>query len=114
MLILSESQDRCRPNTPRLDVSSMRYAGIVHNVLEELGDKQLFLNQQCSTDISFLLLLLSSMLSIGRQTNKDFVENDSEDVLVFSRNEPLHHLLVVLVETVEEDGLLSSKPRTQR
>ena len=31
----------------------------VLNVLEELGDKQLFLNHQCSTSISFLLLLLS-------------------------------------------------------
>ena len=39
---------------------------------------------------------------------------DSEDVLQFSRNELLHHLLVVLVENVEEDGLLSSKSRTQR
>ena len=39
---------------------------------------------------------------------------DSEDFLLFSRNEPLHPLLVVLVENVEEDGLLSSKLRTQR
>ena len=54
------------------------------------------------------------MLSNDRQTNKDFVEIDSEDVLNFSRIEPLRHLLVVLSESVEEDGLLSSKPRTQR
>ena len=39
---------------------------------------------------------------------------DSEDVLYFSRNEPLHPFLVVLVEIGEEDGLLSSKLRTQR
>ena len=32
----------------------------------------------------------------------------------FSRIEPLRHLLVVLAENVEEDGLLSSEPRTQR
>ena len=54
------------------------------------------------------------MLSNDRQTNKEFVEIDSEDVLQFSRIEPLRHLLVVLSENVEEDGLLSSKPRTQR
>ena len=39
---------------------------------------------------------------------------DSEDFLLFSRNEPLHPLLDVLVENDEEDGLLSSKLRTQR
>ena len=33
MSILSESQDRCRPNIARLDVSSMRYAGIVRVVV---------------------------------------------------------------------------------
>ena len=54
------------------------------------------------------------MLSNDRQTNKEFVEIDSEDVLQLSRIEPLRHLLVVLSENVEEDGLLSSKPRTQR
>ena len=54
------------------------------------------------------------MLSNDRQTNKELVEIDSEDVLYFSRIESLRHLLVVLVENVEEDGLLSSKPRTQR
>ena len=43
----------------------------VLNDLEELGGKQLFLNHQCSTAISFLLLLLlPSMLSIDRQTNE--------------------------------------------
>ena len=39
---------------------------------------------------------------------------DSEDFPLFSRNEPLRHLFVVLFDNVEEDGLLSSKPRTQR
>ena len=33
MLILSESQDQYQPNIPRLDVSSMRYASIVHDVV---------------------------------------------------------------------------------
>ena len=33
MSILSESQDRCRPSIPRLGVSSMRYAGTVHDVV---------------------------------------------------------------------------------
>ena len=54
------------------------------------------------------------MLSNDRQTNKEFVEIDSEDSSKFSRIELLRHLLVVLFENVEEDGLLSSKPRTQR
>ena len=54
--------------------------GRVLNVLEELGNKQLFLKYQCNTDISFLLLLLlPSMLSNDRQTNKVLVEIDSED-----------------------------------
>ena len=44
--------------------------GCVLNVLEELGNTPLFLNYQCSTDISFLVLLkLPSILSIDRQTN---------------------------------------------
>ena len=42
------------------------------------------------------------------------MEIDSEDVLEFSRIEPLRHFLVVFCENVEGDGLLSSKPRTQR
>ena len=55
----------------------------VLNVLEELGDKQLFLNHQCSTGIFFLfLLLLPSMLSIDRQTNEEFVRTDSEDFIL--------------------------------
>ena len=33
MLILSELQDQYQPNIPRLGVSSMRYAGIVHDVV---------------------------------------------------------------------------------
>ena len=48
--------------------------------LKSLGNKQVFLNHQCSTDISFLLLLLlPRMLSNDRQTNKVLVEIDSED-----------------------------------
>ena len=53
------------------------------------------------------------MLSNDRQTNKEFVEIGSEEFL-FSRNEPLRRLLVVLFESVDEDVLLSSKSRTQR
>ena len=33
MSTLSESQDKYRPNIPRLGVSSMRYAGIVHDAV---------------------------------------------------------------------------------
>ena len=33
MLILSELQDQYQPNIPRLDVSSMHCAGIVHDVV---------------------------------------------------------------------------------
>ena len=32
MLILPELQDQHQPNIPRLGVSSMRYAGIMHDV----------------------------------------------------------------------------------
>ena len=32
MLILYESQDQYQPKKPRIDLSSMRYAGIVHDV----------------------------------------------------------------------------------
>ena len=77
----------------------------VLNVLEELGNKQLFLNHQCS-GISFLpFLVLPNMLSICM---------DSEDFLLFSRNEPLHLLLDVLSVSDEEDESLSSTPRTRR
>ena len=34
MSILSKSQDQYRPNIPRLGVSSMHYAGIVHDVVQ--------------------------------------------------------------------------------
>ena len=54
------------------------------------------------------------MPSNDHQTNKELVEIDSEDGSWFSRIELLRHLLVVLSENVEEDGLLSSKSRTQR
>ena len=36
MLILFESQDQYQPKIPGLDVSSMRYAGIVHDVVGTL------------------------------------------------------------------------------
>ena len=80
----------------------------------EHGGKESFLKYQSNTDIFFLiLLLLPSKLSNDHLTNKKFV-NDFEDKFWFSKIELLHHLFVVLVENVEEDGLLPSKPRTQR
>ena len=54
------------------------------------------------------------MLSIDYQTNKEFVRMDSEDFPLFSRNEPLRHLLDVLSVSDEKDESLFSKPRTQR
>ena len=54
------------------------------------------------------------MLSIDCQTNEESARNIYEDVPVSSRIELLRLLLAVLFESVEEDGLLSSKPRTQR
>ena len=86
----------------------------VLNVLEELGDEELFLKYQCSTDIFFFLLLLPSMLPIDRQTNIERVEIDSEENSWFSRVELLRLLLVVLFDSVEEDEWLSSRSRTHR
>ena len=37
---LSESQDQCRPNIPRLDVFSMHCAGIVHSVVHSSQSRQ--------------------------------------------------------------------------
>ena len=54
------------------------------------------------------------MLSIDRQTNEKIVQIDSEDVLSFYRNEPLHLLLNVLSVNDEENESLSSKLRAQR
>ena len=83
--------------------------------LKSSEDKQLFLNRQCSTDISFsLLLLLPNILSIDRQTNEWIVGMDSEDFPLFSRNEQLHLLLDVLTVRDEEDESLSSIPRIRR
>ena len=45
-------------------------------VLEELGDKQLFQKHQYSTDISFLLLLLSN----DHPTINLFLEFDSAEI----------------------------------
>ena len=54
------------------------------------------------------------MLSNDHLPNVVLVEIDSEDNSLSSRIELLRRLLVVFVENVEEDGLLSSKPCTQR
>ena len=73
----------------------------VLNVLEELGDKQLFLKYQCNTDISFLLLLLlPSIISNDRPTTTVLVEIDSEDKSLSSNIELLRRLLIVLFESV--------------
>ena len=53
-------------------------------------------------------------LSNDHQTNKVSVDIDSEDNSQLSRIELLRLLLVVLFESVEADGLLSSKSRTHR
>ena len=80
----------------------------VLNVLQELGNKQLFLNHQYNTGIFFLLLLLlPCILSIEHQTSEQIVGIDSEDLLLFSRNEPLRLLLDAFVVNDEEETLLS-------
>ena len=40
MSILSESQDRCQPNIPRLDVFSMHCADIVHDMVRSSQSRQ--------------------------------------------------------------------------
>ena len=40
MSILSESQDRCRPNIPRRDVFSMHCESIVHDVVRSSQSRQ--------------------------------------------------------------------------
>ena len=40
MSILSEFQDQYQPNIPRIGVSSMRYAGIVHDVVHSSPSRQ--------------------------------------------------------------------------
>ena len=84
----------------------------VLNVLEELGNRELFLKYQCSTDISFLLLLLlPSMPSNDHQTNTVFVEIIPKIILNFPE---LNSSVVFSLYNVEEDWLLSSKSRTKR
>ena len=62
-----------------------------------------------NTDISFLLhLLLPSMLSIDCHTNKEFVKIDSEDDLLISRIQLLHHLLEVDYHDEEEWSVAST------
>ena len=54
------------------------------------------LDHQCSTDISFLLLLLLiSMPSNDHQTNKGFLEIDSENSSQFCRSELFRHLMML-------------------
>ena len=66
----------------------------VVNDLEELGDTELFLKNQYNTDIfSCFFLFLSCCSSNCRQTNDDNTRNESEDCLVFSRFQSLHHFL---------------------
>ena len=80
----------------------------VLNVLEELGDTQLFLKKQYSTGIfSFFLLLLPSMLSTCYQTNEGNARNISEYFLYFSRIERLNLLFDIHVVNDEEDTLSS-------
>ena len=76
--------------------------------LEELGDTELFLKNQNSTEIfCFVLHLLPCSVSTFRQTNYDKTRNDSEDDLLFSRFQSLHHCLEVDLHD-EEHGSISS------
>ena len=68
----------------------------VLNDLEELGDKEFFLIDQYNTEIfSCFLLLLPCCSSTFHQTNVENTQNGSEENLLFSRIQSLHHLLEV-------------------
>ena len=76
----------------------------VLNDLEELKGKEfLVLMDQYNTEIfSCFLLLLPFCSSAFHQTNVENTQNGSEDNLLFSRIQSLHHLLEV-VSHDEED-----------
>ena len=75
----------------------------VLNVLEELGN-------QCSTPPP----AAKQAFHPSSDQSSTYMGIGSEDFLWFSRNEPLHPLLVVNVENDEEDSSISSKLLTQR
>ena len=75
----------------------------VLNDLEDLGGKEFLLKNQYNTEIfSCFLLLLPYFSSICRQTNDDNAGNISEDNLLISRIQSLHHLLEVDYHDEEE------------
>ena len=68
----------------------------VLNDLEELGGKEFLQRHQYNTEIfSCFLLLLPCCSSTFHQTNVEIAQNGSEENLLFSRNQSLHHLLEV-------------------
>ena len=69
----------------------------VLNDPEELGGKEFLLKHQYNAEIfSCFLFLLPCCSSTFHQTNDDNAENVSEDCLLFSRIQSLHHLLEVV------------------
>ena len=85
-------------------VGSMR---LLQNVLEELGGKQLFPNDQSNTDIFvWILRLQTNKLSIDHQTNSVLVNDDLRDGILSCRIELLHLLLNVTSDCCF-DGLMS-------
>ena len=86
----------------------------VLNDLEELGGKEVLLKHQYNTEIySCFLLLLPCCSSTFHQTSVETTQNGSEDNLLFSRIQSLHHLLGVDYHD-EEDGLVSLTLKSQR
>ena len=70
----------------------------------------MFLMNQYNTGIlcCFLLLLLPCFSSTFRQTNDDNTRNVSEDCLLFSRIQSLHHLLWVDFHDEEDESISST------
>ena len=88
----------------------------VLKVLEELGDKQLLLKHQCSTDVSFSLLPPAAKHAFHRLSDQwgicrnwlwrcSLISPELNRSILFS---------LYLLRMNEEDGLLSSKSRAQR
>ena len=82
----------------------------VLNDLEELGGKEfLVLMDQYNTEIfSCFLRLLPLCSSTLHQTNVEIVQDGSEDNLLFSRIQPLHHLIEVDDHDEEEYSVVST------
>ena len=71
--------------------------------LEELGSKEFLLKHQYNTEIfSCFLFLLPCCSSTFHQTNVENTQNGSEDNLLFSRTQSLHHFLEVVYHDEED------------